>query len=364
MAYSTYKVYSFAEYIQCVTDIGNACRFDTNKPNVLWSRGHREESWNLRPTLLRVVSAGQGKNELVQSSQRAVEEELRKQHYIAKSYHFLPKDPKSDLEWMEVMQHHGVETRVLDWSESMIHSVIFALECFFNNEKFQTDDRINCSPCVWILEPVDWNMAVLSELFKNTDLINECIESLPHMSAKTKKEIEKRMGMLETEAGGYLAMDSAKHLKGLFNLSSMVGELQEIYGDDLVYHLAYGEYYYCLFYLLKYVYMETKPKKTDEVFPLSMVESYHSERIRAQKGTFTIFPYYEEDPILQSAKNFNIYLDSMENMSIADKYLQKILLCDPDKIAFEIMNAGINVTWLYPEMPIVANTIANRQIFF
>ena len=56
------------------------------------------------------------------------------------------------------------------------------------------------------------------------------------------------------------------------------------------------------------------------------------------------------------------YPDSMENMDIANNCLHKILLCDPDKIAFEVMNAGINIRWLYPEMPVVANAIENRKI--
>lgn len=59
---------------------------------------------------------------------------MRKEHHIAKNYHFMDKEPRTSVEWMEVMQHHGVKTRLLDWSESMIHPVIFSLECFFDNK--------------------------------------------------------------------------------------------------------------------------------------------------------------------------------------------------------------------------------------
>lgn len=101
----------------------------------------------------------------------------------------------------------------------------------------------------------------------------------------------------------------------------------------------------------------------DDLMPVSIIESYHSERIRAQKGAFSIFPYYKEDKTFKSAKKMGIYLDAMENMHQGNMHLQKILLCDPDKIAFEVMNAGLNVTWLYPEMPVVANAIEQRKIF-
>lgn len=53
----------------------------------------------------------------------------------------------------------------------------------------------------------------------------------------------------------------------------------------------------------------------------------------------------------------------MEYMYKGNHFLHKIQLCNPDEIAFEIMNAGLNVIWLYPEMPVVANAIESREIF-
>ena len=49
---------------------------------------------------------------------------------------------------------------------------------------------------------------------------------------------------------------------------------------------------------------------------------------------------------------------------MAASFLHKILICNQDEVAFEIMNAGLNVSWLYPEMPVVANAIENRRIIF
>ncbi len=60
MAFKEYVVNSFDEYIRCITDIGRssagAKEHEDRVPAVLWSRGHRVESWNLRPTLVRDVA--------------------------------------------------------------------------------------------------------------------------------------------------------------------------------------------------------------------------------------------------------------------------------------------------------------------
>lgn len=107
-------------------------------------------------------------------------------------------------------------------------------------------------------------------------------------------------------------VSAAKHLRAVFNLSSMMGELQGMSTQDMLYALKNGELYYCLSYLLVHVYMNTKLWKIGEVLPLSIVEPYHSERIRAQIGAFSIFPYYEEDNYYNAAKSMQISLDAME----------------------------------------------------
>ncbi len=328
-------------------------------PPVLWSRGHMYQTWNLRPTLLRDIGMNSIDDER-NISKRAMAEELRRQHYIAKNYHFLEKEPKTSLEWYEVMQHHGVKTRLLDWSESVIHSLVFALECFFDNRQYRSLDRIDSSPCVWVFNPIEWNLKALELITGNIEIIDESIERLYKVSYFEKDKIKNRMRQLKDVFKEYIAPSSSGHLKGIFNLSS-IAELQQ---SELVSLLEKGELYYCLFYLLQQIYLTTEQRKISQVMPLSIVESYHSERIRAQKGAFTIFPYYEEDSLFSAAASIGVCLDSMEYMQNGNYFLHQILLCNPDEIAFEVMNAGVNVSWLYPEMPVVANAIEQREVFY
>jgi len=40
----------------------------------------------------------------------------------------LPTMPRSDWEWIAIMQHHGVPTRLIDWSRNALVAAYFAVE--------------------------------------------------------------------------------------------------------------------------------------------------------------------------------------------------------------------------------------------
>ena len=43
-------------------------------------------------------------------------------------------------------------------------------------------------------------------------------------------------------------------------------------------------------------------------------------------------------------------------------FLHRIQLNNAENIAYELVNSGLNVSWLYPEMPIVSNAIEKRGV--
>lgn len=365
MSYTEEKIYHLKDYVEYVTELGKRKAVKAQTPPVLWFRGHFKQEYQLRPSLFRMVELNEQPAEMGVASGRALQEEMRYQHYIAKNYHFLNKNPDTKLNWLELMQHHSVKTRLLDWSESMFHPLIFALESFFDGEKYTTEQRIEGSPNVWVFEPVEWNRKALEVLVQSREVLEECIDDiLCYRDPKIKECVEKRLYSLEKYLPNYLQMKGSDHLEGIFNLSIIEKELKDLTQEKLLYLLTEGEYYYCLFYVLYQVYLTTKLRSRKKVLPLAIVESYHSDRIRAQRGAFTIFPYYKEDEKMRSLRKAEIHLDAMENMPLCNQYLHKIRICNQDEIAFEIMNAGLNTSWLYPEMPVVSNAIENREVIF
>lgn len=155
MRIRTEIAYSVGEYLNIISRIGKIGgeKKHADNPPVLWFRGLSDMDYTLIPSLFRQKTRVISKKLNGDYSSMHYTEDIRTQHYIAKNYHFFEKEPSSRVEWLEVMQHHEMSTRVLDWSESSIHSLIFALEAFVNDRRYTEQARTVCVPCVWVLEP-------------------------------------------------------------------------------------------------------------------------------------------------------------------------------------------------------------------
>ncbi len=123
-------VKSLSEYISAVNHISHI--FTGN----LWYRGHSKSRYENLPSILR-------KDTWIDD-----EYSYRTEYDIFKSFKRKSKIKKeTDYEYLHLMQHFGLPTRLLDWTESSMTALFFAIE---NKEECD-------QPVVWIIDPWDFN---------------------------------------------------------------------------------------------------------------------------------------------------------------------------------------------------------------
>jgi len=102
-------VNQWSEFFEAV----RAARADLGDPKVTWYRGHSRPQYVLIPSLLRFPEGLAKEQELFDDYDRSAS-------------HLLPKRD-NDWERLFDMQHYGIPTRLLDWTEVLGISVAFAL---------------------------------------------------------------------------------------------------------------------------------------------------------------------------------------------------------------------------------------------
>lgn len=359
---------SLAEIYQCLHEISGDMDMQERKRPLLWFRGHAVASYNLDPNIFR--KADYQYNKAKTYSNNHLREDYRFQNFMARNFDNIDsKMPQYVIEWQEVMQHFFTKTRLMDWSESLTIALEFALESFITPVKDrEISERCKIAePIIWILRPDMLNGQVYKSFSGNVELIFEAIrqerivfgrkeEELKRFAAEIMEELQR-----EEENGTYydIKTESEQNLNRIIGLSALEVERSAYKGKELEALKSFEINPF--FYLLLRYYSDGIPVNLGKLPPLAVIHPYHSQRIKIQKGVFTVFPYYIPDEKMDRVRISTGEYPSfgMEYMEQCIPCLQKIQIVNPERVAEELMMTGAKRGNLYPDMQNVSLDMEN-----
>jgi hypothetical protein len=144
----THTVTSIPEFLGFVEECTKEW-FTQEKTWGPWFRGQTNANWSLRPSMYRHPPRAR--------PIREIEDEIR-QEFAVRAPSLGMERPQNSWEWYFLMQHCGAPTRLLDWTESALIGLYFAVR-----GKVRPNEE---DAAVWVLEPWKLNKftANLSEV--------------------------------------------------------------------------------------------------------------------------------------------------------------------------------------------------------
>ena len=127
--------------ITCVSTLVDFLSILRSKTGALpiWYRGLSREDYKLDPSISR--------NGYSLGDEQALINNFKKD-----AVPFVEHRPTSEWEWLFLMRHHGVPTRLLDWSESALVGLFFA-----THSQDAPDKNDDHNGTLWILLPTEMN---------------------------------------------------------------------------------------------------------------------------------------------------------------------------------------------------------------
>lgn len=128
-----------------------------------WYRGQSDEAWSLSPGYLR---------------ESYVPESSLIKRFKQSAALLVDTSPNTSFDWLFLMQHYGVPTRLLDWSENPLVGLYFAVE---------NADKSDVDAALWSLKPSELNKNANIEdgeeeffipAFEDEELANYSVETL------------------------------------------------------------------------------------------------------------------------------------------------------------------------------------------
>lgn len=123
--------------INSIGDLLGFLKTDTSAEQITWFRGQASSAWQLKPSL-----------------GRSRDEDLKKEKMLIKRFiqtaspYLSEALPRTAWDWIFLMQHYRVATRLLDWTEAPLVALYFAVS---------SHDNIEADAALWCLDPIRLN---------------------------------------------------------------------------------------------------------------------------------------------------------------------------------------------------------------
>lgn len=329
----------------------------------LWFRGQSFEKYNLVPSLFRGNGAEINGNKTY--STLSLREDYRYQSFNSRVNHLIHTAPESRIEWQELLQHHFGSTRLMDWTESARIALDFALEPYIDTKRdrwrYLMDENI--TPNIWVLNPFALNKKVYDFFSNNIEFIEKALSEFaltPHTRKQMATELQNALNA-GFNVYGRSSQNGEKDISidGLISVCTL-DKYRSFLSSDLQTRLATGEFN-PYFYLILRFYADALPVEVgvnNKILPpLAALQPYHSERIRTQRGAFTIFPNYFMNTDAQKMNAINMNLLAIEAQTDLNDCLYCIRLCNPVQITKDLLYSGERRSELYPDVQAYAELI-------
>lgn len=146
--YITGYVSSLAEFIKLTTNLLKEDNSRYNNSTLPIYRGHSNSGYDLTPGLYR---GGENSKWIITGQQAYWEREMLRDFKLLAQKQVKEQfiTPANDLEWFFIMQHYGMPTRLLDWTESYLVALYFAV--------LDAHENTDTNAAVWMLDAWDFN---------------------------------------------------------------------------------------------------------------------------------------------------------------------------------------------------------------
>ncbi|SRR6266851_510 len=129
--------------LKLTNDIQSTWRFKKDDVGLPWYRGQKIKHWRLLPNIVRQHCFDE-----------EVEDEIREEFVVrAPALSRFETLPTNDWDFYFLMQHYGAPTRLLDWTESVLIALYFAIR----------DNPGYYDSAVWMLDPYELNRRVIGK---------------------------------------------------------------------------------------------------------------------------------------------------------------------------------------------------------